>query len=120
MFQAHSWCGDLEIITCYVMILKYHNIKIWPLCIAYGYKGYHLVKLLVSVKRLTSHAFVLQDYTKVQHLALHAFHGTENEAIQAESCYQLARAFHVQVTSGFIINNQSLLHLFPVDITNIS
>jgi hypothetical protein len=33
----------------------------------------------------------------VQHLALHAFHNTENEAMRAESCYQLARAFHVQV-----------------------
>jgi RNA polymerase-associated protein CTR9 len=29
-------------------------------------------------------------------LALHAFHGTEVEPMQAESCYQLARAFHVQ------------------------
>jgi RNA polymerase-associated protein CTR9 len=38
----------------------------------------------------------LKDYSKVQHLALHAFHNTENEAMRAESCYQLARAFHVQ------------------------
>lgn len=38
-----------------------------------------------------------QDYSKVQHLALHAFHNTEVEAMQAESCYQLARSFHVQV-----------------------
>ena len=37
-----------------------------------------------------------QDYSKVQHLAQHAFHNTENEAMRAESCYQLARAFHVQ------------------------
>ena len=37
-----------------------------------------------------------QDYSKVQHLALHAFHGTDVEPMQAESCYQLARAFHVQ------------------------
>jgi len=29
-------------------------------------------------------------------LALHAFHNTENESMRAESCYQLARAFHVQ------------------------
>uniref|UniRef100_A0A8D1M3V4 RNA polymerase-associated protein CTR9 homolog n=1 Tax=Sus scrofa TaxID=9823 RepID=A0A8D1M3V4_PIG len=36
------------------------------------------------------------DYSKVQHLALHAFHNTEVEAMQAESCYQLARSFHVQ------------------------
>ncbi|ELV11217.1 RNA polymerase-associated protein CTR9 like protein [Tupaia chinensis] len=37
-----------------------------------------------------------EDYSKVQHLALHAFHNTEVEAMQAESCYQLARSFHVQ------------------------
>ena len=41
--------------------------------------------------------FCIQDYQKVQHLALHAFHNTENEAMRAESCFQLARAFHVQV-----------------------
>lgn len=29
-------------------------------------------------------------------MALHAIHNTENEAMRAESCYQLARAFHVQ------------------------
>jgi hypothetical protein len=28
---------------------------------------------------------------QVQHLALHAFHNTENELMRAESCYQLAR-----------------------------
>lgn len=39
----------------------------------------------------------MKDYGKVQHLALHAFHNTEVEAMQAESCYQLARSFHVQV-----------------------
>lgn len=33
----------------------------------------------------------------MQHLAMHAFHNTENEYMQAESCYQLARSFHVQV-----------------------
>lgn len=27
---------------------------------------------------------------------MHAFHNTENEAMRAESCYQLARSFHVQ------------------------
>ena len=32
----------------------------------------------------------------MQHLALHAFHNTENEAMRAESCYHLARAFHAQ------------------------
>lgn len=38
----------------------------------------------------------------MQHLALHAFHNTEVEAMQAESCYQLARSFHVQV--GYFSN----------------
>merc|ERR1740129_1102728 len=32
----------------------------------------------------------------LNHLANHAFHNTENEAMRAESCYQLARHFHVQ------------------------
>lgn len=27
---------------------------------------------------------------------MHAFNNTENEAMRAESCYQLARSFHVQ------------------------
>ncbi|XP_077994649.1 RNA polymerase-associated protein CTR9 homolog [Glandiceps talaboti] len=48
------------------------------------------------LNHLANHFFFKKDYNKVQHLALHAFHGTENEAIQAESCYQLARSFHVQ------------------------
>lgn len=48
--------------------------------------------------------FLNQDYSKVQHLALHAFHNTEVEAMQAESCYQLARSFHVQVRTGFLIS----------------
>ncbi|XP_071957066.1 RNA polymerase-associated protein CTR9 homolog [Antedon mediterranea] len=48
------------------------------------------------LNHLANHFFFKKDYNKVQHLALHAFHGTENESIQAESCYQLARSFHVQ------------------------
>ena len=39
---------------------------------------------------------LLYFYSRVQHLALHAFHNTENEAMRAESCYHLARAFHAQ------------------------
>lgn len=45
---------------------------------------------------LANHFFFKKDYGKVQHLALHAFHNTENEAMRAESCYQLARSFHIQ------------------------
>ncbi|KOX73587.1 RNA polymerase-associated protein CTR9 like protein, partial [Melipona quadrifasciata] len=48
------------------------------------------------LNHLANHFFFKKDYNKVQHLALHAFHNTENEAMRAESCYQLARAFHVQ------------------------
>lgn len=48
------------------------------------------------LNHLANHFFFKKDYYKVQHLALHAFHNTENEAMRAESCYQLARAFHVQ------------------------
>ena len=40
---------------------------------------------------------LIQAYDRVKHLALHAYHNTENEAIQAESCYQLARSFHAEV-----------------------
>lgn len=54
-----------------------------------------------------------QDYSKVQHLALHAFHNTEVEAMQAESCYQLARSFHVQVRSK-LVPRQPTVCLFTV------
>uniref|UniRef100_A0A2R5LJB8 Putative rna polymerase-associated protein ctr9 n=1 Tax=Ornithodoros turicata TaxID=34597 RepID=A0A2R5LJB8_9ACAR len=50
----------------------------------------------VVLNHLANHFFFKKDYGKVQHLALHAFHNTENEAMRAESCYQLARSFHVQ------------------------
>ncbi|XP_018496756.1 LOW QUALITY PROTEIN: RNA polymerase-associated protein CTR9 homolog [Galendromus occidentalis] len=45
---------------------------------------------------LADHFFFKRDFQKTQTLALRAFHNTENEAIRAESCYQLARCFHVQ------------------------
>ncbi|CAL1547876.1 unnamed protein product [Lymnaea stagnalis] len=48
------------------------------------------------LNHLANHFFYKKDYQKVQHLALHAFHNTESEAMRAESTYQLARAFHVQ------------------------
>merc|ERR1719471_1983902 len=48
------------------------------------------------LNHLANHFFFKKDFHKVQHLALHAFHNTENEAMRAESCYQLARHFHVQ------------------------
>lgn len=48
------------------------------------------------LNHLSNHFFFKKDYAKVQHLALHAFHNTENETMRAESCYQLARSFHAQ------------------------
>lgn len=48
------------------------------------------------LNHLANHFFFKKDYQKVQHLALHAFHNTENESMRAESCYQLARSFHIQ------------------------
>ena len=50
----------------------------------------------MALNHLANHFFFKKDYNKVQHLALHAFHNTENEAMRAESCYQLARSYHVQ------------------------
>lgn len=48
------------------------------------------------LNHLANHFFFKKDYVKVQHLAIHAFHNTENEAMRAESCYQMARAYHAQ------------------------
>uniref|UniRef100_H2YEL2 Uncharacterized protein n=1 Tax=Ciona savignyi TaxID=51511 RepID=H2YEL2_CIOSA len=60
-------------------------------------KGYQIDQSSPMVlNHLANHFFFKKDYEKVQHLALHSFHNTENETIQAESCYQLARSFHIQ------------------------
>ncbi|XP_066988648.1 RNA polymerase-associated protein CTR9 homolog isoform X1 [Macrobrachium rosenbergii] len=48
------------------------------------------------LNHLGNHFFFKSDWAKVQHLCLHAFHNTENESMRAESCYQMARAHHVQ------------------------
>ena len=48
------------------------------------------------LNHLADHFFYRKDYQKVQHFALQAFHNTENEAMRAQSCYQLARSFHIQ------------------------
>lgn len=48
------------------------------------------------LNHLANHFFFKKDYTKVQHLAFHAFQNTENEPMRAESSYQLARGFHIQ------------------------
>ncbi|CAG7835863.1 unnamed protein product [Allacma fusca] len=48
------------------------------------------------LNHLADHFFFKRDFHKVRHLAMHAFHNTENEAMRAESCYQLARSYHMQ------------------------
>jgi len=48
------------------------------------------------LNHLANHFFFKKDYVKVQQLATYALYNTENDAMRAESCYQLARAFHVQ------------------------
>lgn len=50
----------------------------------------------VVLNHLANHFFYKKEYSKVQHLATYAYHNTENQAMQAESCYHLARAFHAQ------------------------
>jgi RNA polymerase-associated protein CTR9 len=48
------------------------------------------------LNHLANHFFYKKDYQKVQQLAMHAFHNTELEAIRAETCFQLARSYHIQ------------------------
>ncbi|XP_050574045.1 RNA polymerase-associated protein CTR9 homolog isoform X12 [Bombus affinis] len=48
------------------------------------------------LNHLANHFFFKKNYNKVHNLALHAFHNTENDVIRAESCYQLARVFHIE------------------------
>lgn len=50
----------------------------------------------IVLNHLANHFFYKNDYSKVQPLAMHAFHNTENESIRAEACFQLARSFHIQ------------------------
>lgn len=81
------------------------------------------------LNHLADHFFFKRDFQKVQNLALHAFHNTENEAMRAESCYQLARSFHIQVIKwmnimalsiniivqiGIFIFQSSLFNLFLI------
>lgn len=47
------------------------------------------------LNHLANHFFYRQDYKKVQTLALNAYHNTEVNKIRAESCYQIARSYHV-------------------------
>ncbi|VIO92177.1 TPR Domain containing protein [Brugia malayi] len=48
----------------------------------------------VVLNHLANHFFYKKELDRVEHLAWHAFQITDNEAMRAESCYQLARSFH--------------------------
>lgn len=67
------------------------------------------------LNHLANHFFFKKDYEKVKHLALHAFHNTENEAMRAESCYQLARMYHIQndFNEAFQYYHQASLYASP-------
>ena len=50
----------------------------------------------VVLNHLANHFFFKHELDKARSLALRAFQNTENEAVQAESCYQVARCFHIE------------------------
>uniref|UniRef100_A0A915CPW2 RNA polymerase-associated protein CTR9 homolog n=1 Tax=Ditylenchus dipsaci TaxID=166011 RepID=A0A915CPW2_9BILA len=50
------------------------------------------------LNHLANHFFYRNDLEKTEQLAWHAFQLTENEQMRAESCYQLARCFHMRAT----------------------
>lgn len=52
----------------------------------------------------------------MEHLAWHAFQLTDNEAMRAESCYQLARSFHQRgnFEKAFQVDDSHLLMLFEL------
>ncbi|XP_060857388.1 RNA polymerase-associated protein CTR9 homolog [Metopolophium dirhodum] len=62
------------------------------LCKAYTIDSFNPMVL----NHLSNHFFFKKDYTKCELLARTALQNTENEAMRAESCYQIARIFHVQ------------------------
>eukprot|EP00102_Acyrthosiphon_pisum_P018617 XP_016655827.1 PREDICTED: RNA polymerase-associated protein CTR9 homolog isoform X2 [Acyrthosiphon pisum] len=48
------------------------------------------------LNHLSNHFFYKKDYAKSELLARRALQNTENDAMRAESCYHMARVFHVQ------------------------
>jgi len=56
------------------------------------------------LNHLSNHFFYKKDYAKSELLARHALQNTENDAMRAESCYHMARVFHVQVIWFFFSN----------------
>lgn len=49
------------------------------------------------LNHLSNHFFFKKDYAKSELLARFALQYTDNDVIKSESCYQMARIFHIQV-----------------------
>jgi RNA polymerase-associated protein CTR9 len=47
------------------------------------------------LNHLANHFFYRQEYAKAEKLAISSFHNTQSEALKAESCYAIARLYHV-------------------------
>jgi len=49
------------------------------------------------LNHLSNHFFFKKNYKLSQSFAYHALQNTENETIKAESCYNIAKCYHVEV-----------------------
>lgn len=58
---------------------------------------------LMVLNHLSNHFFFERDYEKSEYFARQALQNTYNKAICAESCYLIARNFHVQVMLFFYL-----------------
>ena len=47
------------------------------------------------LNHLANHFFYTMDYKQTESNAVQAFHSTESESMKAESCYSIARRYHV-------------------------
>ncbi|KAK0406995.1 hypothetical protein QR680_018937 [Steinernema hermaphroditum] len=69
------------------------------------------------LNHLANHLFYKNELSKVEHLAKIAFRNSPNDAMRAESCYQLARCFHSQgdfdKAFGAISCFEKMLKAFP-------
>jgi len=64
------------------------------------------------LNHLSNHLFYKRDYTRCEYFARCALQNTENDAMRAESCYQLARVFHVKVINKVFFFGNTVLYKF--------
>ncbi|CAF5020175.1 unnamed protein product [Rotaria sp. Silwood1] len=67
-------------------------------CIEFNKKDYRQTLKLYkrALKYASENSADIPNYTHVRQLAMHALNYTENEAMQAESCYHLAQGYHAE------------------------